>query len=77
MDFTETYVGVDASSTTLAVGVVLSGEVWEISNDVEGVTGLRDQVCEMEPTLIVLEVTGGLERLLFSVSVMRLVCVCR
>jgi hypothetical protein len=34
MDSTETYVGVDVSSSTLAVGIVPTGEVWESSNDV-------------------------------------------
>lgn len=66
MDSTETYVGVDVSSSTLAVGIVPTGEVWETSNDAEGIAALRDRLCEMEPTLIVLEATGGLERLVLG-----------
>ena len=66
MDSTETYVGVDVSSSTLAVGVVPSGEVWESPNDAEGIAALTDRLCEMEPTLIVMEATGGIERRLFG-----------
>lgn len=62
MDSTETYVGVDVSTSTLAVGVVPSGEVWESSNDAEGIAQITDRLCEMEPTLVVMEATGGVER---------------
>ena len=66
MDSTEIYVGVDVSSSALAVGVLPSGEVWESPNDEEGVATLRDRLSEMEPALIVMEATGGIERLVFG-----------
>ena len=66
MDSTEIYVGVDVSSSALAVGILPSGEVWESPNDAEGVAALRDRLSEMEPTLIVMEATGGIERLVFG-----------
>ena len=71
MDSTGIYVGVDVSSSTLAVGILPSGEVWE--NDAEGVAALRDRLSEMEPTLIVMEATGGIEGW-SSVSCMRRDC---
>ena len=46
MDSTETYV--DVSSSTLAVDILPSGEVWESPNDAEGVAALRDRLSEMD-----------------------------
>ena len=42
------------------------GRWWESPNDEEGVATLRDRLSEMEPTLIVMEATGGIERLVFG-----------
>ena len=46
MDSTETYV--DVSSSTLAIDILPSGEVWESPNDAEGVAALRDRLSEMD-----------------------------
>ena len=46
MDSTETYV--DVSASTLAIGILPSGEVWESPNDAEGVAALRDRLSEMD-----------------------------
>jgi transposase len=39
-----------------------SGERWAVSNDADGVVTLVEQLQPLHPTLIVLEATGGLER---------------
>jgi transposase len=39
-----------------------SGERWAVLNDANGVTTLVDRLQALQPTLIVLEATGGLER---------------
>ena len=61
MESTKVYVGVDVSSSELVVGVYPSEEVWETSNDAGGIAKLRERVCGLEPALVVLEASGGIE----------------
>ena len=55
------YVGIDVSAAELVVGVLPTGEVWQVTNDPEGVSELRRRVGELSPALIVLEASGGYE----------------
>jgi len=56
-----TTVGIDVSQATLDVAIYPSGEQWQTSNDDGGIAQLTERVRQLEPTLIVLEATGGYE----------------
>jgi transposase len=60
---TLSYVGIDVSKARLDVAVRPSGEVWQSANDEAGIAAVVDRLQELGPQLIVLEATGGLERL--------------
>jgi hypothetical protein len=63
------YVGIDVSKARLDVAVRPSGEAWQSPNDEAGIAALVDRLRSVEPrapTLIVLEATGGLERLVVA-----------
>ena len=55
------YVGIDVSKATLDVALVPGG-AFAASNDEYGIQTLVEKLLEAEPTLVVLEATGGLER---------------
>ena len=57
----QTYVGIDVSKRRLDIAVRPSEEVWSVSNDQGGIDALADRLRSMEPTLVVMEATGGLE----------------
>jgi transposase len=57
-----TYVGIDVSKARLDVAMVPSGESFSVSNDDEGIEKLVTRVREIDPALVLLEATGGLER---------------
>src|SRR5262249_7242690 len=57
------YVGIDVSKATLDVAVRPSGQAWECPNDEPGVAAVVARLRALAPHLIVLEATGGLERL--------------
>ncbi len=59
-------IGIDVAKAQLDMALRPSGERWAVPNDVSGVTMLVDQLQAFHPTLIVLEATGGLERLVTS-----------
>lgn len=61
MDQQDLFVGIDVSKDRLDVGVWPSGELWVESNTAEGVATLVERLRAMEPQLVVLEATGGLE----------------
>ena len=61
MEADKTYVGVDVSSSELVLGILASGEVWEAGNDPEGIAALRSRVQALDPTVAVLEASGGFE----------------
>jgi transposase len=59
----ETYIGIDVGKTWLDVARWGSEEVWRISNDEAGVASLIQRLEGWQPTLIVVEATGGYEQL--------------
>jgi transposase len=60
------FVGMDVAKAQLDIALRPAGERWAVPNDVSGVTMLVDQLQALHPALIVLEATGGLERLVTS-----------
>jgi transposase len=58
----ETFVGIDVSKATLDVHVLPGGEHWSTPNDDKSIGVLAKRLAALEPELIVLEATGGLER---------------
>ena len=60
------FVGIDVAKAQLDIALRPSGERWTVSNDTHGVTTLVERMRTLQPTLIVLEATGGLERMVTS-----------
>ena len=60
------FVGIDVAKAQVDIALRPSGERWAVPNDTSGVTTLVDQLQALQPTLIVLEATGGLERMVTS-----------
>ena len=60
------FVGIDVAKAQLDIALRPSGERWTVSNDTNGVTTLVERMQTLQPTRIVLEATGGLERLVTS-----------
>jgi transposase len=56
------FVGIDVAKAQLDIAVRPSGERWAVPNDADGVVTLVERMQALHPTLIVLEATGGLER---------------
>jgi transposase len=56
------FVGIDVAKAQLDIAVRPSGERWAVPNDADGVVTLVERLQARHPTLIVLEATGGLER---------------
>lgn len=61
MNVEECFVGIDVSKSELEVGVVPPAAGWRVPNDEAGRRALSLRVRELNPTLIVLEATGGYE----------------
>jgi transposase len=59
---TETFIGIDVSKATLDVHVLPGDEAWSAPNEAEAMHALVTRLAALQPTLIVLEATGGLER---------------
>jgi transposase len=59
-------VGVDVAKAQRDIALRPSGERWAVPNDARGVAMLVDRLPVLHPTLLVLEATGGLERLVTS-----------
>src|SRR5262245_34946100 len=57
------FIGIDVAKAQLDIALRPSGERWAVPNDTSGVAMLVEQVQALHPTLIVLEATGGLERI--------------
>ncbi len=55
------FVGIDVSKAHLDIAERPSGERWQVDNTVEGIGLLVEKLSQLDPTLIVLEATGGLE----------------
>src|SRR5438132_6189778 len=60
------FVGIDVAKAQLDIALRPSGERWSVPNDTNGVTTLVERMQPLQPTLIVLEATGGLERMVTS-----------
>src|SRR6266571_4479322 len=56
------FVGSDVAKAQLDVALRPSGERWTVPHDADGVVTLVEQLQPLHPTLMVLEATGGLER---------------
>jgi len=67
MDYpAETFVGIDISKTHLDVAVYAQSQTWQFENTDAGIAALVAQVAPLQPTLLVLEATGGYELLLVA-----------
>jgi transposase len=53
------FVGIDVSKHRLDVHIRPSGEVWSVGNDAKGHARLAQQLGALNPSLVVLEATGG------------------
>jgi transposase len=62
----EVYVGIDVSKTKLDVAIGQDGEYWQASNDAVGIAKIVERLLAIQPTLIVVESTGGLETALIT-----------
>lgn len=62
----EIFVGIDVSKAWLDIAVHEREETFRAGNDDAGIANLVKQMKEMEPTLIVLEPTGGFEMLVVA-----------
>src|ERR1044071_4841434 len=60
------FVGIDVAKAQWDVAIRPTGERWAVPNEPSGVTTLVDQLLARHPTLLVLEATGGLERMVTS-----------
>ena len=61
MSTEQTYVGIDVSKEQLDVAVQPGEAHWTVGNDPEGIGRLVSELKPLEPALVVLEATGGLE----------------
>ena len=55
------FVGIDVSKAQLDVTVRPTGKRWVLPYDETGIEGLIPQIVDLEPALVLLEATGGLE----------------
>jgi transposase len=62
-DSNEQFVGIDVSKRELYVAIHGMDETWEFRNSIAGVGKLAHMLKAFEPTLVVMEATGGYERL--------------
>jgi transposase len=60
------FIGIDTSKAHLDVAVGKDGDVTRVNNDIQGIQSLVEQFKELQPDLIVVESTGGLERALIA-----------
>ena len=55
------FVGIDVSKAQVDVAVRPTGKRWTLPYDQTGIEGLIPQIVDLEPSLVLLEATGGLE----------------
>jgi transposase len=65
----EIFVGVDVAKAELVVACRPEGAAWTASNDAEGIAATVARLKSLEPRLIVLEATGGYERVVVAALV--------
>jgi transposase len=58
---TELFIGIDVAKAELVIAVRPTGEVWTSPHDAAGIAALASRLLPLQPTLVVLEATGGLE----------------
>ena len=63
------FVGIDVAKATLDIALRPSEQLWQIIYDDAQIEALVIQLSELSPTLIVVEATGGLERILVAALV--------
>ncbi len=61
MEQEATYVGIDVAKAQLDVAVRPTDDKWEVSHDETGVRHLVSQMKALEPVMVLLEASGGLE----------------
>lgn len=57
----DVFVGIDVCKAKLDIAARPSGETWSVSRDDEGIAELAVRLQALQPTLVVLEATGGYE----------------
>ena len=57
----ETYVGIDVAKDRLDVAIRPEGDIWSVDYDEQAVSELVSSLLAVEPTMVLLEATGGLE----------------
>ncbi|MPZ50691.1 MAG: transposase [Dehalococcoidia bacterium] len=57
----EVFVGIDVSEANLEVARLPDARVWRYAHDLEAIEALVGRLTEAQPSLIVLEATGGVE----------------
>jgi len=62
----ECFVGIDVSKDFLDIAILPSNELYRVDHDEKGVKILVERLAKLDPTLIVLEATGGLEMALVT-----------
>ena len=55
------FVGIDVSKAQVDIAVRSTGKRWVLPYDETGIEGLIPQIVDLEPALVLLEATGGLE----------------
>ena len=61
MEQESTYVGIDVAKAQVDVAVRPTGQRWVVSYDESGVGELVAQLEDLDPALVLLEASGGLE----------------
>jgi transposase len=57
----QVFVGIDVSKAQLDVALRPTNDCWQVNNEESGIADLVERLRTVQPTLIVLEATGGLE----------------
>lgn len=56
------FIGIDVSKATLEVAIWEKDDLWDFTNDDEGIQELCKRLKQFQPALIVMEASGGLEK---------------
>jgi len=61
MDSKDSYVGIDVAKADLEIALYPTGEHWSANNDHDGIIQVVSRLKELQPSVVVLEATGGFE----------------